>query len=110
MSFNLWDFLFYHLPVWLQLTILAIPVAVAFWFAIQVFGWEKVRGWILPVLGVLAALGLLSRSRQQGYADRKVEEGIAEKKAETVVDKTRTDVQALPDDQLDEKVDKWSRH
>lgn len=105
----IWDFLFYHLPFWLQITLLAIPVAVAFWFAIQIFGWEKVRGFIAPALGVLAALGLLSRAQQKGYADRKAQEKQAEDKAKQTVDTTRTETQALPDTKLDAEVDKWSR-
>lgn len=105
----IWDFLFYHLPWWLQISLLAIPVALAFWFAIITFGWMRVRAFIAPALAVLAALGLLSRARQQGYGDRKVEEKAAEDKAVKTVDKTRTDVQALPDDKLDTEVDKWSR-
>lgn len=105
----IWDFLFYHIPFWLQITLLAIPVAVAFWFAIQIFGWEKVRGFIAPALGVLAALGLLSRAQQKGYADRKAQEKQAEDKAKQTVDTTRTETQALPDTKLDAEVDKWSR-
>jgi hypothetical protein len=105
----IWDFIFYHIPFWLQITLLAIPVAVAFWFAIQIFGWEKVRGFIAPALGVLAALGLLSRAQQKGYADRKAQEKQAEDKAKQTVDTTRTETQALPDTKLDAEVDKWSR-
>ena len=105
----IWDFLFYPIPFWLQITLLAIPVAVAFWFAIQIFGWEKVRGFIAPALGVLAALGLLSRAQQKGYADRKAQEKQAEDKAKQTVDTTRTETQALPDTKLDAEVDKWSR-
>lgn len=105
----IWDFIFYHIPFWLQITLLAIPVAVAFWFAIQIFGWEKVRGFIAPALGVLAALGLLSRAQQKGYADRKAQEKQTEDKAKQTVDTTRTETQALPDTKLDAEVDKWSR-
>ncbi len=105
----IWNFLFYHIPFWLQITLLAIPVAVAFWLAIQIFGWEKVRGFIAPALGVLAALGLLSRAQQKGYADRKAQEKQAEDKAKQTVDTTRTETQALPDTKLDAEVDKWSR-
>ncbi len=109
MGFNLWNWLWFELPWQVQITLLAIPVAIGFWFAIQIFGWEKVRGWIAPALGILAALGLLSRSQQKGYAERKAEEDAAARKAEDVVDKTRTEVKNLPDDKLDHEVDKWSR-
>jgi methylthioribose-1-phosphate isomerase len=106
---GVWDFLFYHLPWWLQISLLAIPVVIAFAFAIQIFGWEKVRGFIAPALAVLAALGLLSRARQQGYGDRQAQEKQAEDKAKQTVDDTRKDTQALPDAKLDKEVDRWSR-
>ena len=109
MSFNLWNWLFYSLPWPVQITLLAIPVVIAFWFAIQIFGWDKVRGFIAPALGILAALGLLSRAQQKGYADRKAAEKAAEDRAKQTVDTTRTDVQALPDDKLNQETDKWSR-
>lgn len=103
----MWDFLFYHLPLWLQLSILAIPVAIGFWFAIQIFGWEKVRGWIAPALAVLAAFGLLSRSQQKGYADRKAQEDQALQKAEKTVDEKRQEINKLPDSEVDKRLGKW---
>ncbi len=106
---GIWNWLFYSLPWWVQLTILAVPVAVGFWFAIQIFGWEKVRGFIAPVLGILAALGLLSRAQQQGYADRKAQEKQAEDKAIKTVEQERADAQAMDDKQLNEETDRWSR-
>ncbi len=109
MSFNLWDFLFYHLPWWLQISLLAIPVAVAFWFAIQIFGWEKVRGWIAPALAILAALGLASRAQQKGYADRRAEDEKALDKAEDFADEKRDDVQDRPDDKLNQDFDRWTK-
>lgn len=109
MSFNLWDFIFYHLPWYVQITLLAIPVAVAFWFAIQIFGWEKVRGWIAPALAVLAALGLASRAQQKGYNDRRAEEEKALDRAEEIVEDEKQDVHTMPDQELDSEVDRWTR-
>lgn len=103
----IWDFIFYHIPFWLQVTLLAIPVAVAFWFAIQIFGWEKVRGWIAPALAVLAALGLLSRARQQGYGDRQVQEKQADTQVTTEFDKIHKVDEGLSDKELDKKNAPW---
>lgn len=105
----IWDFLFYHLPWWLQISLIAIPVALAFWFAIITFGWMRVRAFIAPALGILAALGLLSRARQQGYADRQVQEKAAEDRAKKTVDTVKKDVEAMPDEKLDSEVDRWTR-
>ena len=63
--------LFYLTPWWVQLCILALPVLVVFYVAIRVFGYQRVKGFILPALAILGAIGLLGRAKQQGYADRK---------------------------------------
>lgn len=106
---GIWNWLFYSLPWWGQITIVAIPVAVGFWFAIQIFGWMRVRAFIAPALAVLAALGLLSRARQQGYGDRQAQEKAAEDKAVKTVEQERADAQAMDDADLNKEIDKWSR-
>jgi hypothetical protein len=105
----LWDWLFYGIPFWVQVGILAVPVLIGFYIAVRLLGWERVRGWIPAALIALTAIGALSRTRQQGYADRKRQEDVALDKAEKVVVEERTEVTALPDKQLDDEVDKWSR-
>lgn len=105
----IWDFILYHLPVWLQIGLIAIPVIAVFWFCIITFGWMRVRGWIAPAVGLIAALGLLSRARQQGYADRQVQEKAAEDKAVKTVETERGEAAAMDDKALNTEVDKWSR-
>lgn len=106
---NFLQWVFYALPWWLQLLLLAIPVVVGIGVAINVFGWDRVKAWIVPALGILAALGLYSRARQQGYADRKTVEDVARNKAEDVANTERDKVRKLPDDKLDREIDRWSK-
>ena len=106
---NLWSWLIYGIPWPVQLAIIAIPCILAFYVAVRVFGWERVKVWIGPVLAILAAFGFLSRQRQQGYTDRRAEEEKALDHAEAVVEHERHEAQALPDVELNAKVDKWTR-
>lgn len=66
----MWEFLIYSMPWWLQLALAALFVAVAFLVAVRIFGWERVRPLLLPAIAILGALGLVQRSRQQGWADK----------------------------------------
>lgn len=106
-GFNLWDFLIYQIPFWLQMLLLAVPVAALFWFAVGIFGWNRVKGWIIPALALIGAAGALSRAQQKGYADRKRQEQDALKKAEVIVEKKRDEIKALPDDDLNRRSDRW---
>jgi hypothetical protein len=108
-GFDLWGFLIHSIPWYVQILLLAIPVAALFYFAVGIFGWERVKGWIGPALAILAAFGLLSRQRQAGYQDRKTEEDRAREEAEDFVDKKQDEVSHLPDVELNDKVDKWSK-
>jgi uncharacterized membrane protein len=96
------QWVFYALPWWLQLTLLAIPVLVAFYFAVRIFGFDRVKGFIAPALAILAALGLLSRARQQGYQDRKDIQEKAQDDALKDFDQTKKAV----DDETIQQVDK----
>lgn len=109
MSF-IWHALVYSIPWQLQVILIAMPVAIVFYFIVKAVGWERVRPWVLPVVGVLAAIGFASRNKQAGYNDRRAEEEKALDHAEEVVEHERQDVQALPDVELQAKVDKWTRH
>lgn len=108
------NWLIFGVPWQIQVTALVVLACLVIFLATMIFGIGPVvrvlRVIGLPLLGILGAIGLLSRAQQQGYKARKVEEDTAARKAEVVVDNTRTDVQGLPDDKLDERVDKWSRH
>lgn len=108
-NFDLWGFLIYQIPWWLQIILLAVPVAALFWFAVGIFGWNRVKGWIIPALALIGAAGALSRAQQSGYADRKQQEQDALKKAEVIVEKKRDEVKAMPDDKLDSNFNRWTR-
>lgn len=105
----IWNFIIDQIPWYVQTGFLAVVALAVLYMCVRIFGWERVRSWIAPVLAVLAAIGLLQRSRQQGYADRQAQEKQAEDKAIKTVDTQRADTQAMSDEKLDSEVDKWSR-
>jgi hypothetical protein len=72
--FNLPQCLFYAVPWWAWAIILGVPAAVALYFLVRTFGWERVKGWIPAVIAAIAAATLLTRAKQQGYQDRRAEE------------------------------------
>lgn len=102
--------LIYGIPWQVQTAIMVVIALIVLALLVRIFGFERVKVWIVPVVSFLAALGMLSRSRQQGYNDRRVEEEKALDIAEDFVDDKRDEVQVLPDVELDKKVDKWSRN
>lgn len=71
---NLWHFIQFVIPWYLQVALIAVAVAAVFIALVQVFGWEKVRPFFMPAIAALAAVGLLSRARQQGYKAREDED------------------------------------
>lgn len=105
----IWDFLINRVPWGLQVAVLAIIALVVLYLLVRIFGFERVKGWIGPVLAVIGAVGLLQRSRQQGYADRVAQEDAAQQRANDVVVKEREDVRKLPDAELDRRLDRWSK-
>lgn len=92
---------------WLQFAGLVVVVLGIFALAVRLLGWNRVKGWIVPVIGFLAVAGAATKIRQSGYADRKQQERDALKKAEVIVEKKRDEIKAVPDDELDRRVDKW---
>lgn len=104
------NWLIFGIPWPVQITIFVV-LALAVLYAIgRIFGWGVARQIALPVLGVIGALGLLSRSGQQGYAARKDEEQAAEQKANQVADQAHINAQAMTNDQLAKETDRWSRN
>jgi hypothetical protein len=103
----------FGIPWQIQVTALVVVAGLLIFLATMIFGIGPVARVLkvigLPLLGILGAIGLLSRAQQKGYGERKAEEDQAAKHAEVVVDQTRTDVQGLPDDKLDERTDRWTR-
>jgi hypothetical protein len=106
----IWDAILYHIPWWVQLTILSIPVVLGLILVGNLIGWSRVRPWIIPALGVLAAFGMLGRDRQQGYGDRVDQEHKAEAGAQEIVRKEHAEARRDTDADLDAKVDKWTKH
>ena len=105
----LWTFLIYGLPWWLQVSILAALVALVFLAAVRVFGWDRVKPFVLPAVALLAALGVVSKAKQGGYQDRRAEEEKALDKAEEIVIDKREDIANDSDEKLDERLDRWTR-
>jgi hypothetical protein len=104
--------LLYGIPWWFQVILLAIIVGVpTYLVAAMIWGTEAVNRQVLrllvPIIGLLVAIGLLSRSRQQGYNDRRAEEEKALDAAEDFVEDKRDEVQKLPDVELDRRSDRW---
>jgi hypothetical protein len=104
-GFNLWDFLVYSIPWWLQIILLAVPVAALLWFAVGIFGWNRVKGWIIPALALIGAAGALSRAQQKGYKDRDKKIEVVEDKARDEFKKIHDRNEALPENELDAKND-----
>lgn len=105
----LWTFLIDTLPLEIQLVLLVAIAAGVLYVLGRILGWERVRAWILPVLGVIGALGLAGKIRQGGRRSRIEEEEKALEKAEVIVDEKRDEIETLPDDQLDHRLDKWTK-
>lgn len=103
------DWLLYSLPWQWQAALIAVPVGIIFLVVGNLIGWDKVRGFILPAIAAIGALALLSRARQQGYTDRKKQEGQAQAKAEKTVEQQRREADGATDEQLDREIDRWSR-
>lgn len=105
-----WSFLFYSLPWYWQVALLALLVGVPGYFlARMILGPERANRLLLPILGALAALGFASKIRQSGYNDRRAEEEKALDHAEEIVEDERTDVQKLPDVEVNKEIDEWTR-
>lgn len=99
--------IFYAIPWQAQLALLAIPVLAAFYLAIRVFGYERVKAFILPAVAILAALGLLGRAKQQGYADRKDIQKKAQDNALNDFNQTKQQVDEKPISQVDRDNQPW---
>lgn len=94
---------------WLQFIGVVLIVAAGFAVAVALLGWERVKGFLLPVLGLLAVFGYRAHLQQSGYNDRRAEEEKALDKAEEIVEDERSEVKTLPDVEVDEEIDKWTR-
>jgi hypothetical protein len=103
------NWLIYGIPAEVQIIILLLVAAGVLYVLGRILGWERVRGWVLPVAGVISALGLASKLRQQGYSDRRAEEEKALDRAEEIHGEIEDKVENLPDNELADETDRWSR-
>lgn len=94
---------------WLQFAGLVVIVLGIFALAVRLLGWNRVKGWIVPVIGFLAVAGAATKIRQSGNDDRKRQEQDALKKAEVLVEKKRDEIQKAPDKDLDDRLSKWEK-
>jgi hypothetical protein len=95
---------------WLLPSVLGLAAAIAVMVAVAVFGWDRVRPYIVPIIVAVASLGLLSRARSQGYREREEVEERAKDKAERIGEDQKDKAEDLTDDQLDNETDRWTRH
>ena len=105
----LWHFILYTIPWEVQLAAALLFALGILFLLVRIFGFDRVKGWILPVVALIGVGALASRNRQAGYNDRRAEEEKALDHAEEIVEDERQDVQRLPDVELDQEIDKWTR-
>lgn len=103
------NWLIYGIPAEIQIIVLLLVAVAVLYVLGRILGWERVRGWVLPVAGVIGALGLASKLRQQGYSDRRAEEEKALDKAEEIHGEIEGKVERLPDEELADETDRWTR-
>jgi len=106
---NIWLWLFYALPWWLQVAVLAILIGIGFAFAVAIFGYERVKGWIVPALVAIAALGALGKAKQQGYNDRRDVQKAEQDKQLDKFKQVQQQVDEKPISQVDKENEKWLR-
>jgi hypothetical protein len=99
--------LVYQLPWQFQAVLVLIAAGAILWGIGMVFGWGVVRKIAAPVIGLAAVLVFWNKSKQEGYGQRVAEEKEALDKAEDLVAEKRTEIHALPDDELDRRSDRW---
>jgi len=108
-GFNLWTWLFYSLP-WQAQAVGALAVVLGLLaLAVKVFGWQRVKPFVLPVLALVGAGALLTRERQKGYQER---EDIQNKAQDAAIDdfnKVKADVAKKPISEVDKDNEKWLR-
>lgn len=103
------QWLLYSLPWQLQIALLAVPVGIAFIVVGNIIGWDKVRVFIVPAIGALAAIGLLGRARQQGAADQRVKQERVDQRARDTIAEGRKDVADDTDPELDARLNRWTK-
>jgi hypothetical protein len=103
------NWLIYGIPAEVQIIALLLVAVAVLYVLGRVLGWERVRGWIIPVAGAIGAIGLASKLQQKGYADRRAEEEKALDRAEEIHGEIEKKVERLPDEELADETDRWSR-
>jgi hypothetical protein len=104
------DFLLYSIPWYWQAAIILVVFGVPIYLiAVAIWGHEVANKTIIGIIITAAAIGGASRLRQQGYKDRIDQEQKAQERAEEIVDDKRDEIERLPDDELDKRLDKWTK-
>jgi hypothetical protein len=88
---------------WLYFAGITAVVAALFVLAVAMFGWNRVKGFLLPMLGVLAVFGLRAKIQQDAYKDRDNETKVVEDKARDEFKQIHDKNEALTEDELDAK-------
>lgn len=69
---------------------------------------STLKGWLLAAGGIALAVAVFF-IRKSGADAERAKQAQADLKAEKIVRKARTDARAASDDELNRKVDKWTR-
>jgi hypothetical protein len=103
------DWLVNVLPWWAQAMILAGVIGVPLLLlSMMIFGVNATLRYAAgPVAGIIGLLAFASKLRQDGYNSRRDQEKAAREKAEKYVDDKRFEVDTLPDDQLNDRFNRW---
>ncbi len=98
---------FYAIPWWVW-TLLMVGVAGAgtLW-AVQVFGWEKVKGWLPGILIGIGAVSVINRQRQQGYKDSEEIHEHVDKQVVDEFEQIHRKHEGETDEQLDKENKPW---
>lgn len=102
------SWLIFQLP-WQFQAVIVLAVAAGIWWVIYLINPALARKLIVPIIGAAAVLVFWNKSKQEGYGQRVAEEKEALDKAEDVVVEKRTEIRDLPDDELDRRVDRWTK-
>ena len=103
------DWILNSVPWWVQLAVVGAILAPIVIIVGNIVGWDKVRRWIVPLAIALGAGAALSRARQQGIAAEKARQKKADEKVAETIEEIRTETHASSDEELNKKVDEWTR-
>lgn len=95
---TLFNWVIFGIPWYVQTGILLAIFAAGLAVASGIIGIEAVKKIAVPVLGVVAALSLLSRAQQKGYQRKQAEDRQAQDEAIRKADKARREQEQRDND------------